>query len=59
MVMRSLNAMPSPYTMLLSVCATTLSGCTATPQSSVHQKLWTRICPLLRSMDASAMPAVH
>ena len=30
--------------MLLSVCATTLSGCTATPQSMVHQKLCTLIC---------------
>ena len=44
--------------MLLSVCATTLSGCTATPQSIVHQKSCTLIAPL-RAVDArpSAMPA--
>ena len=43
--------------MLLSVCATTLSGWTATPQSMVHQKSCTLICPLARSSDISAMPA--
>ena len=43
--------------MLLSFWATTLSGCTATPQSMVHQKLCTLIWPLARSSDTSAMPA--
>ena len=33
--------------MLLSVWATTLSGCTAMPQSSVHQNSCRRICPLV------------
>src|SRR6266853_5332058 len=43
--------------MLLSVCAATLSGCTAMPQSSAHQKLCNATLPVERSSDTSAAPA--
>jgi hypothetical protein len=34
--------------MLLSLCAATLSGCTAMPQSSAHQKLCNVTLPVER-----------